>query len=478
MKRRSILWFREDLRLDDNPALVEAAKDSEVIPVFIWSEGSNWPMGAASRWWLHHSLLSLDASLRLHGSRLILRKGNPLDELHAILRETGAQRICFNRRYTPFGLQQDAKVENALKNDRSDVHVFSNYLLFEPWTIKNKSGAPFRVFTPFWKACLAEHIHQRSCIAPSEWTSPPLWPKSLAIEDLALLPKLNWANRWLEFWSPGERGAQSQLKHFIENAFFQYDQARDLPSVQGTSRLSAHLHFGEISVRKIWDSIHQAAEKKQIAPATWQKSQFITELGWREFAYHLLHHFPETPHSPLKPAFDSFQWNENKDWQTAWQKGKTGFPIVDAGMRELWQTGWMHNRVRMITASFLVKDLLQPWQMGARWFWDTLVDADLASNTLGWQWSAGCGADAQPFFRIFNPVLQGEKFDADGTYVRKWVPELSKLPNVWIHKPWKAPDAVIQNAGVELENDYPRPIVRHEIAREVAMEALRKIKPA
>lgn len=466
-----IVWFRQDLRIADNPALWAACKSGPVIPIFIWApeDEGQWPPGAASRWWLHQSLRALGSRLKECGSRLIIRRGNPLEQLTTLQRETDAQSIFWNRRYEPDAVLRDQTLTTRLENLELKVETFNSHLLVEPWAIANKSGKPFRVFTPFWKTALQSITLLASKPEPPKWNSPTTWPKSLSLDDLALLPKIDWAAAMRKAWRPGEAGAQAELIRFIDSKLAAYGAKRDFPGRQGTSRLSPHLHFGEIGPYQILQAI--AARQR-----SWKNSPFVTELGWREFAHHLLFHFPNTPTEPLRSQFKQFVWHENGDWLTAWQKGKTGYPIVDAGMRELWATGWMHNRVRMIVASFLVKDLLQPWLAGAQWFWDTLVDADLANNTLGWQWCAGCGADAMPYFRIFNPVSQGKKFDVHGDYVRRWIPELAQMPKNWIHQPWRAPAQILQRAGVILGENYPHPIVSHAIAREVALEALRKIK--
>lgn len=478
MTSPSIVWFRQDLRLRDNPALLAAASAGPVAPLFIFSpedEGA-WPAGAASRWWLHHSLQALQSDLARHRSTLTLRRGPALEQLRRVIRETGASQLFFNRRYEPDASLTDQHVIAELQKEGVVVRTFNSHLLIEPWEILNQSGKPFRVFTPYWRHCLDLINPPAPQPIPEKWTSPAQWPTSLTLDELGLEPRRNWASQFPEFWHPGESGAQAQLAQFCRNAVFEYGTNRNIPSCTGTSRLSPHLHWGELSIRDLWHALGRTAAAHQIKPTEWQHWQYIAELGWREFGYHLLHYFPTTPQEPLKPEFSAFPWRHDPESQSAWQRGATGYPIIDAGMRELWQTGWMHNRVRMIAASFLLKDLLQPWQAGARWFWDTLVDADLASNTLGWQWSAGCGADAQPFFRIFNPVLQGEKFDPQGTYVRRWAPELARVPDRWIHQPWKAPESVLRAANVELGKNYPAPIISHEIARNAALEALQKIK--
>ena len=479
MNAPSIHWFRLDLRLADNPALQTAIeRGGAVVPVVIWSpdEEGDWPPGGASKWWLHQSLAALDDRLRKGGSRLIIRRGPALETLRALVKEIGAQAVFWNRRYEPAVMARDAKVQEALSADGLAVQTFNAALLHEPWTIQNQSGKPFQVFTPFWRNCLAQPDPVAPQPTPKHLPAPPKWPKSLTLGALELEPKLNWAEGFRAAWQPGNAGACASLNRFLAQAFDDYSEQRNRPDVTSTSRLSPHLHFGEISPRQVWHGLKQMAVKRGLPVVSWRGSQFLAELGWREFAHHLLFHFPHTPTEPLRLPFKNFRWRQDAAWLRAWQKGGTGYPIVDAGMRELWTTGWMHNRVRMIVASFLVKDLLISWQEGARWFWDTLVDADLAQNTLGWQWTAGCGADAAPYFRVFNPTTQGEKFDPQGGYVRRWCPELAKLPADWIHQPHKAPSEILRAAGVELDCNYSQPIINHAIAREVALEAYGRIK--
>ena len=475
----SLVWFRLDLRLADNPALDAAVKHKgPVVPVFVWApdEEAPWEPGGASCWWMHQSLLALQSKLESVGSRLIIRRGETLAALRQVARETGANAIFWNRRYEPAVMARDQIIKQSLRDDGFKVESFNGALLHEPWTIENQSGKPFQVFTPFWKKCLSLPDPTESIRAPKKLPTPAKWPKSLALDELGLEPKINWAKDFSEVWQPGEDGARANLDRFLASAFTQYTVQRNHPGVAGTSRLSPHLHFGEITPRQIWNGVKKIASKNGMTTASWREAQFLTEIGWREFAHHLLFHFPKTPTEPLRSNFANFPWREDAKMLTAWQRGQTGYPIVDAGMRELWTTGWMHNRVRMIVASFLVKDLLTSWTEGARWFWDTLVDADLAQNTLGWQWTAGCGADAAPYFRVFNPVSQGKKFDPKGDYVRRWCPELAKLPDEWIHQPWLAPHDVLVRAGLELDRNYPRPIIAHNIAREVALEAFAKTK--
>lgn len=439
--RPAIVWFRLDLRLADNPALDAASKrGSPVIPVFIWApeEEGKWPPGAASRWWLHESLKALDATLRKDGLRLIIRRGPTFAALQALMKDTGADVVFWNRRYEPALVERDKKIEAAVRTE-----TFNSALLFEPGDVSNAAGKPYRVFTPFWRACTARGAVTWSMPKPSKLVAPGCWPKSVALDDLGLEARIDWAKTMRATWQPGEAGARAELKRFLHGTIGQYNTDRDRPDLHGTSRLSPHLHFGEIGPRQIWNAAHDHP-----SPSA---QGYLRQLVWREFAHHLLFHFPHTTDEPLRVEFARFSWRRDAKGLRAWQRGQTGYPIVDAGMRELWATGWMHNRVRMVVASFLVKDLLIPWTEGARWFWDTLVDADLANNTLGWQWVAGCGADAAPFFRIFNPHTQGEKFDPVGEYVRRWVPEFET-------------------------SKYPRPVVAHAKARDRALAAFAALK--
>lgn len=473
----SIVWFRNDLRLADNPALVAAARGQPIVPVFIWApeEEGRWPPGAASRWWLHQSLVCLDAALRERGSRLIVRHGSSLAVLRQLVRETRAAAVVWNRRYEPVAIARDTAINAALRADGLAVDTFDAALLFEPWTLRTKAGKPFQVFTPFWKACLGAPPPDAPQPAPAALAVPPRWPRSLTIADLQLEPPIDWAAGIRAAWQPGERGAAARLERFLDDGVARYAGDRNRPDRNGSSRLAPHLHFGEIGPRQVWHAVHTRAALDRTPGLSGGSEVYLREIGWREFAYHLLFHFPHTTNAPLRDEFARFPWRADAAALRAWQRGRTGYPIVDPGMRELWTTGWMHNRVRMIVASFLVKDLLLPWQAGAEWFWDTLVDADLANNTLGWQWTAGCGADAAPYFRIFNPVTQGQQFDPDGDYARRWVPELQHVPNTFVHQPWAAPHAVLQDAGVHLGRHYPAPMVDHRTARQRALAALATI---
>jgi deoxyribodipyrimidine photo-lyase len=471
----TLVWFRQDLRLADNPAVSAAhAAGGAVIPVYVHapSEDAPWAPGGASRWWLHHSLASLSGELAQAGSRLILRAGDgSLAELLALARATQAERIVWNRRYEPAACERDRQIKQALRSAGLKVESYNSALLREPWEIETQSGDPFQVFTPFWRRCLASGDPPEPQPAPERLKAPRDWPSSLPLEGLQLLPRIAWAGGLDAAWQPGRAGALRQLTRFLADGFGAYGSARNRPDLDGTSRLSPHLHYGELGPREIWQAMRANALARGLDDS-WRQSQFAAEVGWREFAYHLLFHFPHTPDRPLRAKYANFPWREDPAALAAWQRGLTGYPIVDAGMRQLWHTGWMHNRVRMIVASFLVKDLLISWVDGARWFWDTLVDADLASNTLGWQWAAGCGADAAPYFRIFNPLLQGAKFDPDGNYVRRWVPELAGLPASVIHAPWTASRDELLASDLRLGANYPDRLVEHESARRAALEAL------
>jgi deoxyribodipyrimidine photo-lyase len=476
----SLVWFRLDLRLADNAALTAAVlRDRPIVPVFVWSaeEENPWPPGAASRWWLHHSLVELDKELHARGSRLIVCQGHALESLQKLIDSTHSKAIFWNRRYEPALVRRDAKIERALRDAGTHVETFPGNLLFVPQEIHTKEGNPYRVYTPFWKACVARGEPGKPLPIPSRWSSPSTWPRSLALAELTLEPKIDWAAGFSEVWTPGTRGASKQLDRFRKEALSGYVRGRDRPDTIGTSRLSPHLHFGEITPRQVWEALNDAGGKRTAARNfSAARTKFLAELGWREFAHHVLFHFPRTSDRPLRKEFKHFPWRRDSQALKTWQRGLTGYPIVDAGMRELWTTGWMHNRVRMIVASFLTKDLLISWRDGARWFWDTLVDADLANNTLGWQWTAGCGADAAPFFRVFNPVLQGRKFDPKGAYVRRWVPELATLPLRFLHEPWKASASILATANVWLGDNYPRPIVEHAESRRAALGAFASIR--
>jgi deoxyribodipyrimidine photo-lyase len=477
MPATTIVWFRHDLRLDDNPALVAAAARGTVVPVFVWSpdEEAPWQPGAASRWWLHRSLEKLSAALAKAGAPLVIRRGAALDALRKLAREVAATHVVWNRRYEPAVVSRDTAIKKALAADGLAVESFNGGLLYEPAHVATKEGRPYQVFTPFWRSLLARDEPATPVAGPRKLVPAPQPAKGVALAALGLLPSIPWAGTMEKTWTPGEAGAGRRLTAFLDRALTDYGTERDRPDHAGTSCLSPHLHFGEISPRRVWHAVREAAGGKPVAKLAGGPEVYLREIGWREFAGHLLYHFPHTSDAPLRSDYARFPWANDPVGLRAWQRGRTGYPIVDAGMRQLWATGWMHNRVRMIVASFLVKDLRVSWLEGARWFWDTLVDADLAANTLGWQWAAGCGADAAPYFRIFNPTSQGEKFDPDGTYVRTWVPELAKLSAADIHEPAAAGAAALAKAGITLGRDYPEPLVDHAAARKRALEALKAV---
>ena len=471
--RPIIVWFRRDLRLADNPALHKAAASGAyVIPLYILdeTEGLRAP-GAASLWWLDKSLKALATELQARGSRLILRRGPAADVVHVLAKETEAAAIYWNRLYAPTSVERDAALKSSLTAAGLDVRSFNASLLLEPWEVKNKSGEPFKVFTPYWREARTRLPEIALQPAPEALEPPQAWPRSDRLDAWELQPKApDWSIGFSD-WTPGEAGAREQLKAFIEDGLETYGLDRERPDRGGTSRLSPHLHFGEIGPRQVLNAAMTAAHQEPRKASGAEK--FASELGWREFSYSLLFHTRDLAQENIKPAFDRFPWRRDDEALESWKRGRTGYPMVDAGMRQLWTTGWMHNRVRMVVASFLIKHLLLDWREGETWFWDTLVDADPANNAASWQWVAGAGADAQPFFRIYNPMEQGRKFDPDGAYVRRWVPELAKLPTEHLHEPWSAPPEILARAGVRLGDTYPKPIVDHRIARERALAALK-----
>jgi deoxyribodipyrimidine photo-lyase len=467
MSKGAIVWFRQDLRLRDNPALQAAAKlGGPIVPLYILcdAEEREFPAGGAARWWLHRSLAALDDDLRSRGSRLSLLRGPALECLREAAARTGAGTVFWNRRYEPAAVARDIEVKTQLREDGLAAESFNGSLLREPWEIQNGTGHPYRVFTAFKRRVLEDLDPPEPLRVPSRWNAPRAWPQSLSLDDLQLLPQIEWYETMERTWKPGEAGAHARLRSFVKKPLAAYAKTRDRPDQDGTSALSPHLHFGEVSVRHVWHTLHAPRAKLR-------ESMFVSELLWREFAHHLIYHFPHTVLQPLDRRFERFEWSSEAAHLRAWQRGRTGFPIVDAGMRQLWATGWMHNRVRMIVASFLVKNLRIHWLEGARWFWDTLVDADLAANTLNWQWVAGCGADAAPYFRIFNPQTQAGKFDPAGDYIRRWVPELARLAAPHVHAPHDAPAAALQAAGVRIGSTYPAPLVDLAGSRQAALAA-------
>lgn len=467
----TIVWFRRDLRLHDNPAWNWAVqKGKPIIALYIHApdEEGSWRRGAASNWWLHYALQDLDNELRKRGSSLTIRKSNKaIETLKEITSSENASAISWNRCYEPAIIKRDTGIKQTLQSSGIEVQSCNGSLLLDPHTIKNKSGKPFQVFTPFWKHCKELEVTKPKTLTQAPTFSPI---DSDSLDSLELLPTIAWDKGMAEFWEPSRSGGLKLLENAVQKSQT-YEVRRDIPSTDGTSRLSPYLHFGQISPQEFFHTVISGCSNREKA-----ETGILRQLYWREFSAHLLYHFPHSQDHALKPEYDRFPWNFNEDYLRAWQQGKTGFPIVDAGMRQLWQTGWMHNRVRMIAGSLLVKHLLQPWQEGARWFWDTLVDADLANNSMGWQWVAGSGADASPYFRIFNPIIQGQKFDPTGEYVKKWVPELSGLNKEQIHTPWEVTPIELASAGITLGKDYPHPIISHENGRQAALDAYASYK--
>jgi deoxyribodipyrimidine photo-lyase len=465
-----IVWFRDDLRVHDNPALSAAAASGRpVLCVYLFDAASPElrPLGGAARWWLHGSLDGLAAALASRGARLHLLRGPAAALIETLARETGAEAVFWNRRYEAAARAVDAEAKSRLKSHGIRAESFNGHLLYEPWTVLKDDGTPFRVFTPYWRAARSREAPSAPLPAPARLDASAM-PRSIVtvtLDDLGLEPKTpDWAATMRQTWRRDEVGAEAQLEAFLADGFPAYAGERDRPDRESTSRLSPYLRFGNISVRRIW---HAAAARGDGAR---NLDKFQAELGWREFSYHLLFHRPDLAARNFQAKFDAMPWRHDPSALRAWQKGRTGYPIVDAGMRQLWATGWMHNRVRMIVASFLTKHLLLDWRSGEAWFWDTLVDADPASNAASWQWVAGSGADAAPYFRVFNPILQARKFDPDGTYVRRWVPELAALDVDSIHTPTAAQRAAADN--------YPPPIVQHEQGRARALDAFRSLSGA
>ena len=474
----SLVWFRRDLRLDNNPALEAAIKrNGPILPIYISSidEMCEWPIGQKSQQWLQESLAVLDEQLKDLGSKLMVCQGSPFEVFKNLINETGAGAVFFNRRYEPEARRVDALVELSLTKMGIHVETFNGSLLFEPWEIGKRDGRPYKVFSAFWRKGMSEFK------PPQPVQEAYIWPRSeqfmplIQDGDIAVDFTKESASTKVKDWQPGSKGAQHQLRVLLDSVIYKYSKERDYPGQKGTSALSPHLHFGEISPRQIWYEVSRWIDATEDGKSNDAES-FLRELGWREFSYYLLYHFPETIEHPFRKEFNDFPWESDEEAMERWRYGQTGYPIIDAGMRQMLETGWMHNRIRMLVASFLVKDLLISWREGARWFWENLVDADLANNTQGWQWTAGCGVGAAPYFRVFNPVTQGDKFDPNGDYVRRWLPELVSMPSNWIHRPWDAPAEVMKHSGVELGITYPLRIINHDIARKRALIAFRTMK--
>ncbi|ARM30856.1 deoxyribodipyrimidine photo-lyase [Prosthecochloris sp. HL-130-GSB] len=465
----AICWFRQDLRLSDNPAWYHAVQTGKVLPVYILDDlhPGPWAMGGASRWWLHHSLQSLN---RVLDGQLAIFRGSPEKILLHLVETSGADHVHWNRCYEPWRIKRDIRIKEQLRKSGVRVCSHNGSLLWEPPDINKRDGSPYKVFTPFYRnGCLQAPAPRHPLPKPTGATIASLPPESLTIEDLGLLPSVRWDKKLDHHWTAGEQAALIRLETFLQSGLDGYRSGRDCPSRPHVSRLSPSLHFGEISPHTAWYAAEKSRQPLEDIEC------FKSELGWREFSYYLLYHAPHMPDKPLQKKFLNFTWNEDTQNLERWQQGLTGYPIVDAGMRELWQTGYMHNRVRMITGSFLVKNLLIHWTHGEKWFHDCLADADLACNSAGWQWVSGCGVDAAPYFRIFNPVTQGRKFDPDGSYTRRFVPELSKLPDTFLFNPWDAPPMTLEKAGIVLGVTYPYPVVDIHLSRNRALEAYRAL---
>ena len=468
-----IFWFRQDLRIVDNPGLSKSLKSDKVLPIYILDDtnSNDFAMGAASRWWLHNSLRELNKNL---DNKLSLYKGDPLEILESLSSRFNIKGIFWNRCYEPWRIERDKKIKSKFIEKDIIVETFNSALLWEPWEILKSDNTPYKVFTPYYrKGCLMSEAPRKPLSAPNLNTLFEDKENILQLDDLNLLPRIKWYKEMEKLWEPGEKGAHKKLESFLSDGLLGYKEGRNFPSKKNVSQLSAHMHFGEISPNQVW---HRAKLKKDLPRIEKDLDHFLSELGWREFSYNLLFHFPELPRENLQKKFDNFPWIDNEILFDKWKKGLTGYPIVDAGMRELWQTGYMHNRVRMIVGSFLVKNLLLHWHKGEKWFWDCLIDADLASNSASWQWVAGSGADAAPYFRIFNPILQGKRFDPDGSYIKKFIPELEQLPSKYLFSPWEAPIEVLSEANIELGSDYPEPIVDLIKSRDRALEAFSTIR--
>ncbi len=482
MKSSAIVWFRRDLRLKDNPALSHAIDHHErVILVYIHApdEEAPWQPGAATRWWLHYSLSSFQRSLTEHGGELILRSGDSLPNLISLCSESGAKDVYWNRLYDPALVNRDKAIKEELAAQGIKAHSYNGSLLREPWEVHKEDGTMYRVYTPFSKKYLQMSEIEAPLDSPQPLPAVDHKGVSLSLDHLALTPTIGWDKQFFSCWRPGESGAIDALQKFIEQALLDYRNGRDLPATDGVSRLSPHLHFGEISPRQVWHEVKFHAAKLEDEGEDDVQSRtlaYLRQLIWRDFAHHILFHLPHTATQPFNEKFSGFEWDDNQLLLEAWQRGQTGIPLVDAGMRQLWQTGWMHNRVRMLVASVLTKNGMVHWLEGARWFWDTLLDADLANNSMGWQWTAGCGVDAAPYFRIFSPARQGERFDPLGSYVKKWVPELAAIPAKYVHQPWTAPAKILEQSGITLGEHYPEPVVDLSASRKEALARFKRLK--
>lgn len=466
----AIHWFRQDLRLHDNPALASLAEQkTKVVPIFIFdtTHAKAFTPGEASCWWLEQSLKSLNQSLK---GKLLYFEGNPSIIIPQLMKDLNAKHISWNRCYEPWQIQRDKQIKVELEQSGHEVHSCNGSLLWEPHTVLKDDQTPYKVFTPYYRrGCLKKPAPREPIHTKLSNFTQSQHEQAIDLEALSFAPRQTWTQKLSKQWHVGEAHAMKKLEIFIDHGLHDYKKGRDFPAAGKVSQLSPHIHWGEISPHQVWDAIaHQAPSNNT--------DHFMSELGWREFSYYLLYHFPKLPTENFQAKFNAFEWHHRPKQLALWQQGLTGYPIVDAAMRELYQTGYMHNRMRMVTGSFLVKNLGIHWHHGERWFWNCLVDADLASNSAGWQWIAGCGADAAPYFRIFNPITQGEKFDALGEYTLQFVPELKKLDKKYLFCPWEAPQATLDAAGIKLGETYPKPMIDIKTSREEALAAYSKIK--
>ena len=471
IEKIGVHWFRLDLRLNDNPSLEKLSKEvDKIIPIYIYEE--NIEIGQASNCWLEKSLEDLNNELSKIDSKLYIFKGNPKKIIDKIIKDNNISSFGWNRLYDRHSIERDKEIKLSLIKKSITCNTFNGYLLSEPWDIKNKSGSFFKVFTPFWKTNFETLLNKRLDLSSSKNYNFYKKDMSSAIEIYELelnIPKKKWMNRILSYWDIGEDSAKLKLKNFVNNKLYNYETGRDRPDPDFTSKISAHLHFGEISPKRIFNDVIKSKIDED------NKKKYLSEIGWRDFSYNLLFNYPDMTELPIQSKFIKFPWLKGKKNLSNWQLGKTGIPIVDAGMKELYEMGWMHNRVRMIVGSFLTKNLLLHWKDGARWFFDTLVDADIGSNSAGWQWISGSGADASPYFRIFNPILQGKKFDPSGEYVKKFIPSLKKIPEKYIHSPWEMTADEQKKYNFIIGIDYPEPIVDLSITRKRALAAFKSI---
>ena len=465
----SIHWFRQDLRVNDNPSLNYLSTNGDnIVCIFIHDEiNCDRQLGSAGKVWLHESLNYLNEQL---DNKLLIFKGDPQKVFDEIFNNFNVKEVCWNRCYEPWRIKRDFKLKSNLKK-KVNVKTFNASLLWEPWEILKNDGSPYKIFTPFYRrGCLNYELPRKPESQKISFFNHTI--KSINVKELHLRKHISWEEKLINKWKIGESHAHNLMKSFFSDGIKDYSEGRNFPNKKNVSRLSPYLHWGQISANQLW----YEAEKVRPDVSKENIDIFKSELGWREFFYNLMYHFPEIRFKNLQTKFDNFPWDENNNYLDCWRRGITGYPIVDAGMRELWETGYMHNRLRMITGSFLVKNLLLHWHNGEHWFWDCLCDADYASNSASWQWVAGTGTDSAPYFRIFNPITQGKKFDPTGEYIKRFVPELKNIPTKYIFEPWLCPTDVSDSIGFKIGIDYPYPIVDIKQSREKALNAFSSLK--